>query len=257
MDNTLTTTTFWSDYWLNLKVPISVDYGFKNDRVIAQSIKDAVQISPQDSVLEIGCAPGKWLSFFAKEYRCHVSGIEYIPEAANKTIENLKHQNIENFEILKADFFNSDIHKKFKTVMSFGFIEHFDNFNDVLDRHLSLIEPNGYLVIGIPRFVGVNYFMQKCIDVFIKNKLLPSHNLLTMNLQVFSDYATKRGLTLLKNEYIGGYEPGLFPVGQINNKPMRVILKIFNKVFGIFLGKINWYSTSSYQIAIMKKNVEL
>lgn len=253
MDTNLTTTKFWSDYWVNLKVPIVVDRGFKNDDVIAQAIKENLTISPEDSVLEVGCAPGKWLSFFAKEYQCQVTGVEYISEAAHKTIENLEHQHIKKYEILTADFFKSEFKKKFKVVMSFGFIEHFDNYEEVLDRHLQLLEKQGYLIIGIPRFIGINYLMQKCIDTQITHKLLTTHNLKTMHLDVFADYARKRGLTLINNSYIGGYEPGLFPVGQIQNKFIRVILKIANKIFGWTLGHVNTSFTASYQIAIMKK----
>ncbi len=254
MENNLTTVTFWSDYWRNIKIPVIVDYSFKNDRVIAKCLKKHILLNSDDAVLEVGCAPGKWMGFLGQEYKCRVTGIEYVAEAAAKTVENMKALKIKNYEVLTGDFFNLNNKKKFNAVMSFGFIEHFDDFEHVLDLHLDLIEKNGYLIIGIPRFIGLNYLMQKIVDSYVVHKLLPSHNLKTMNLNIFSSYAKKNNLKVLANSYVGGYEPGLFPLGQIEKKPIRILFKILNKILNALFGHANFSWTASYQMAIMKKN---
>lgn len=253
MKDNLTNESFWETYWSNLKLPITVDQNFKNDRVITSTIMNSIPKKSDMSAPEIGCAPGKWLGLLSKDLGCNVTGIEYVQVAAEKTIENLKLQNINNFKIITADFFNHPFESTFDIVISLGFIEHFDNFEKVLEDQLKLVSPNGFLIVGIPRFIGINYFFQKCLDRFIKNKLLPSHNLKTMNLEVFEIFGQAHKLKIVCNKFIGGFEPGLFPVAEVSNFTMRVIFKIILRVFNLLFGKIDSYFTSSYQMAIYKK----
>lgn len=253
MSNDLTTEDFWKTYWSTLKLPVVVDLNFKNDRVIAQEILKGIPKTKKLTALEIGCAPGKWLSFLAKELNCKVTGIEYIPLAANKTVENLDLQQIQNYRIVTGDFFNHQLEEKFDVVVSLGFIEHFDNYEDVLKRQLDLVNTDGYLVMGIPRFIGINYYLQKGLDVFIKNKLIPGHNLKTMQLVNFANFAQKYNLQIISNKYLGGFESGLFPVAEVQNTLMRIFFKIIMRLLKWSFGKVNSNFTSSYQIAIFKK----
>lgn len=253
MGNDLTSEAFWTTYWSNMKLPEKVNFCFKNDRVIANEILEVIQKKPNMNALEIGCAPGKWLSFLARDLNCNVTGIEYVQIAADKTVENLKLQNIQNFQIIIGDFFTYKFDKTYDVVISLGFIEHFSHYEKVLEDQLKLVSPDGYLVIGIPRFKGINYFLQKCIDPFIQNKLIESHNLDIMNLKTFDAFAKKQNLKIMTNRFIGGFEPGLFPVGEITNVVVRVALKIVSRIFNLFFGNINSSLTSSYQIAILKK----
>lgn len=253
MSTNLTSEAFWTNYWSNIILPQKVNFNFKNDRVIAHEILQFVEERPHMSALEVGCAPGKWLSFLAIDLKCDITGIEYVQIAAEKTAENLKLQNIQNFEIISGDFFTHQFDKKFDLVISLGFIEHFSHYDKVLENQLALVAPDGYLIVGIPRFKGINYFLQKCIDFFIQNKLIHSHNLSIMNLQTFEHFAESHKLKILSNRFIGGFEPGLFPVGEINNVFARIVLKTLSRSFNLLFGSINSYFTSSYQIAIFKK----
>lgn len=253
MSENLTNEQFWENYWRALKLPITVDKNFKNDNVIANAIIESIPKKAIKSALEIGCAPGKWLSFLAKEFSCQVTGIEYVEIAANKTIENLKIQKINNFQIINADFFNHNISTQFDLVISLGFIEHFSHYEKVMEDQLKLVSNEGFLVVGIPRFKGINYFLQKGIDKFIQNKLIDSHNLETMNLKVFDSFAKKHNMTLVANKLIGGFEPGLFPVGEISNVFMKIFYKVLLKLCNLLFGNSNTPFAASYQIAIFKK----
>lgn len=253
MDNELTSEIFWTEYWSKLVLPVGVDLNFKNDRVIANEILTAVANSKITSALEIGCAPGKWLSFLAQKLECQVTGIEYVKIAAEKTIENLEFQKIKNYLIINGDFFNHNITNTFDIVISLGFIEHFSHYEKVLEDQLKLVSRNGYLIIGIPRFKGINFFLQKGIDPFIANKLLASHNLNVMNLGVFERFAKDHKLSIVVNKFVGGFEPGLFPVGEIKNIIPRVFFKILLRIFNLLFNNFNSSITSSYQVAIFKR----
>jgi 2-polyprenyl-3-methyl-5-hydroxy-6-metoxy-1,4-benzoquinol methylase len=253
MSENLTNEKFWENYWGTLKLPITVDKTFKNDNVIANTISESIPKIAVKSALEIGCAPGKWLSFLAREFNCQVTGIEYVEIAAHKTVENLTIQKINDFQIINDDFFNHSLTTQFDLVISLGFIEHFSDYEKVMEDQLKLVSPKGYLVVGLPRFKGINYFLQKGIDRFIQNKLIDSHNLETMNLKVFETFAKKRNLTLVTNKFIGGFEPGLFPAGEISNTFMRVFFKILLRLNNLLFGTLNSSFAASYQIAIFKK----
>jgi 2-polyprenyl-3-methyl-5-hydroxy-6-metoxy-1,4-benzoquinol methylase len=41
-------------------------------------------------------------------------------------------------------------------VISFGFIEHFDNPENVIQKHLDLLKPGGILIVGVPNFTGIH-----------------------------------------------------------------------------------------------------
>jgi len=73
----------------------------------------------------------------------------------------------ENFEkldmfgvVFKKDIFSclSDM-PKFDVVYSWGFVEHFINIEEVIEKHLEPFKPNGILNIGVPYFLGINKFL--------------------------------------------------------------------------------------------------
>lgn len=72
----LTEVKFWDSYWANCRLPSVVDLNFSFDRCLAKSLKNLLS-GCAGEVLEIGCAPGKWLAYLNKELGLMPSGIEY------------------------------------------------------------------------------------------------------------------------------------------------------------------------------------
>ena len=246
---------FWSKFWQKVKLPETVDLRFKNDRVIAENfLKYIPKASFDKRVLEIGCAPGKWLVLFNKELNYLISGIEYVPIAADKTVENFKILNIpeEQYTMQKADFFTLQPNPIYDTVFSLGFIEHFDDWGAVLDKHLMYCKSNSYLVIGLPNFKGLNYYLQKFIDNHTtETKLLPVHNLNVMSLDVLGKYAKERNLEIKMLSYIGGFERSLFNT-NVGNMVTKLTLKSLVRICAILFGKFNTKNTSSYIFGVFK-----
>ncbi len=99
----LTQVDFWDDYWVNCKLPSTVDYSFSFERCLAQFLKQ--KLKPQNihgDVLEIGCAPGKWLAFMAKEFNLKVHGIEYSKAGMEITKKNFQ-DIVKNFAYSQID----------------------------------------------------------------------------------------------------------------------------------------------------------
>jgi len=249
----ITEKQFWDNFWGDIKLPVKVDYKFKNDRVIANLIKKFIPINHEsETMIEIGCAPGKWLVFFNKELNYKVIGLEYLESAAQKTRDNLVLSEVSNFEIINADFFDYKKPEQYNVVCSLGFVEHFTDWESVLDKHIEMCQRLGYIVIGFPCFKGINYYLQKILDKYIDQPLIPSHNLKIMDLKTVKKYVDECNVDLLFLNYIGGFEPALFDV-RVGNKFLSLFFKIIIKGLSIIFGNFNSKYTSSYIMLVIKK----
>ncbi|MHB8099935.1 MAG: class I SAM-dependent methyltransferase [Sulfuricurvum sp.] len=254
----ITNKAFWENYWGTISVPQTVDYSFKNDRIIAETIKKHVPhaILGQNAA-EIGCAPGKWLVFLNKELGYKVYGYEYLEPAAQKTKENLLANNIDEsmFTIKVEDFVQNDLKDKFNLVLSLGFIEHFDNYPEILQKHYLITEKGGYIVVGIPNYRGITYLIQQFIDNFGDSDIIKNHNLNVMNLSTFKTFGATHELKNIFLGYIGGFERGLFTTNGIKNPIVRILIKIATRILSLILGRFNHPKCSGYILAIYTKEI--
>lgn len=249
----LTEVEFWEDYWKNCKLPSKVDMDFSFDRCLAQGLKKNIPEVKGD-VFEVGCAPGRWLAFMAKEFGLNPNGIEYSEAGMNATLENFKLLGVTPGLVLTGNFFEVKLEKQFDVVMSFGFIEHFSEVDKVVELHLKWLKPGGILILGVPNFCGIYYYLQRILDV----KILDKHNLSIMNHKYFSSLAERFGLKPVFLGYLGSFEPALLiPRGRVMN-PFQFIVKGFiwlalriRKIK--ILDSINNRLISSYILAIYKK----
>lgn len=222
----LTDPNFWDGFWNNISIPVRINYNLKNDRIIAKAFADFAPKGPDLCSFEVGCAPGKWMVYLREHFGYFVAGCEYLPAAVEKTKENLSYHGFseKDFRLISGDFFEMDEDTQYDLVYSFGFIEHFEDPEKVLDAHLRLLKPGGRLIVGLPSFRGVNYRIQKIIDNYIHNPLLPAHNLEAMNPWIYKDYGRLRGLKVLFSGFVGGFEPSLFNASVIENTITRFFI---------------------------------
>lgn len=113
-------------------------------------------------LLEIGCYPGRYLWYFAKYFNCQVSGIEYIGSCCRECRRLLAESGVAgDCEIIHADIFDYKGPKTkgglWDVVASFGLLEHFKGQAavSVLEKHLELLKPGGFLVLSVPNFQGI------------------------------------------------------------------------------------------------------
>jgi len=123
--------------------------------------------------LELGCAPGRWLHYFNKEFGYKVSGLDNSPIGFKMTKENLKMLGVKA-NLYFGDVLNYKIEKKFDVIFSEGLVEHFDPPAEILKKHLEMVNQGGYIIIGIPNFKhSLYYFLQKIINKnFLEKHLL-------------------------------------------------------------------------------------
>ena len=255
----LTEQAFWERYWENLQLPAVVDTKFSFDRCLSKALLNQLfNIPPpliskgKRSVLEIGAAPGKWLSIFPQD-RYSVSGVEYSEQGIKAFRENMNILGIEPLNLIHGDFFTLDPIPTYDVVMSLGFVEHFDDPIPVIRRHVEWLRPGGALVIGVPNFTGLHGFAQRVLDLDI----LRAHNTQMMNQDFFEDLPRHLGISKWSFEYLGSFEPSL-PM-TYRGKTIRNILPKVTLRMASYLRRWRWLDQinspfiSSYILAIYRK----
>jgi 2-polyprenyl-3-methyl-5-hydroxy-6-metoxy-1,4-benzoquinol methylase len=252
----ITEKIFWERFWKDIRLPQVVDYSFKNDRIIVETIKKYIPVASKNkTVLEIGCAPGKWLVMFNKELGYKIAGFEYCEPAYNKTIENFKLNNIdrEDVDIKLVDFLKADFKEKYDVVVSLGFIEHFTDVESIFYRHFQLLNDSGYLIIGMPNFNGINYLIQTTIDRYLDQKIIINHNLKAMNPALMDSFAFNQKLKKVFSGYVGGFETGLFDTNAIKSKIFKYLVTLYIRFLNIIFGRLNLKFSSGYILSIYSK----
>jgi SAM-dependent methyltransferase len=205
--------SFWENdyYWAGASLPCRPDMGFAFDRSLARALVAHAPAEPAESVLEVGCAPAKWLVFYAERFGTHVSGIEYSEKGARLSRMNLAVTGVAG-EISQADFFEIEP-QRHDLVLSIGFIEHFTDPADALARHLQFVSPGGRLVVGVPNFRGLNGLLQRLADP----SYLEIHNRMAMSVAFYRRFAQAHGLQLVHLGYLGGFDPVIV---RLNRGPL-------------------------------------
>ena len=205
-------------------------------------------------MIEVGCCPGKWMIYFHRTYGYKVSGVDYLPAGIEYTKKNLSLNRADYEDLYCKDVLKLETEKRYDIVFSVGFIEHFTDVNPILESHLYLVAPGGYIIVGMPRFYSVVYALQSRFDAVSENKILPSHNLDVMKLSVLHDFATSRSLKILFLDYIGGFLPVLLKPGEAGAlaKAARDFLVNLRRK-AAFLDNLNHHLISNYILAVFQK----
>lgn len=249
----LTDTAFWDGYWHGCRLPIRINQSFSFERCLAVALKPHLT-AQQGEILEIGCAPGKWLVMAAEECGLKPSGIDYSPVGVAATTKNFELLGIDFGFVCLGDFMTLAPSCQFNVVMSLGFIEHFDHVEDIVARHLEWLQPGGVLILGIPNFKGIYGVLQHILD----RSILDKHNRRIMEMSFFQQLAKKFALSIQFLDYIGSFEPDL-PIARtgIRNPQqflVKSVLKMARQIRRIsFWDQINHPMFSSYILAVFRR----
>lgn len=209
-------------------------------------------------VIEIGSAPGINLIKLKNMFGYEPYGIDFSESGVKINKELFSSFGVNPDNIILADFFSEEFHQRYRgffdIVYSGGFIEHFGNTQEVIDKHINLLSENGIVIIDIPNLKGINLLLTR----FLNKKNISIHNLEIMDKKVFLRLFNDRPVKKIFCEYYGTMNLGLI---NIENRP---ILRIFifkylqfflNFMFRLLLGKGGFESKffSPYLIFIGKK----
>lgn len=214
-----------SDYWSNLNRGSCALDKHEFDEIFEEYLDNS-----KGRALEIGCVPGTILARICKRFGYFPEGVDYDKNTKSIFSKTMNNYGINKFKVYQEDFNKWNTEDKFDLVCSFGFIEHFDNPEEVMEKHLKLLKKGGKLIIEIPNFSGVNGFLHRLID----KPNLDNHNNSIMNLDFFEEFVTKNHLKIVYLGYYGSWHfqwgYGRRETANISQKGIYAVLKLISKI---------------------------
>lgn len=176
----------------------------------------------QYSFIEVGCAPGRILSYFHEQFGYRPFGVDYIQNL--DVVKGLlaKH-GLQQAVLYNADLFDFNPQERFDVVGSFGVIEHFTEWDEAVRRIVALAKPGGYVVTTVPYFRLGQYLLRRLLTP----DALERHNLDAMDLGKLKDLHQQEGVKLLHADYfnIFGFW-GNEPKGLVRRLLFKFLIKI-------------------------------
>lgn len=190
-------------------------------------IKKYVKKSNNKTVFEIGCFPGRYLSVFG-DLGYTLNGIDFTPRVKTELPEWLKNCGYKAGKFYLDDFTKFINQDKYNVVCSFGFVEHFINYPEIIEKHTSYVADDGYLIITSPNFSG--YIQNKLHFIFDKENL-NRHFLPAMNPVDWKKILEKKGFEIIYCGWFGGFD--FWAEEKENNFISKNIIRLLN-----LLGKL-------------------
>lgn len=173
--------------------------------------------SRSKSALEIGSFPGTYISELG-ELGYRINGIDIQPRNATDLAKWLNDQGYQIGDFVEGDVFQYKWRNKFDVVCSFGFIEHFENYLDVIDLHAQLVKEGGTLLITTPNYRGL---IQRFMHKYLAPKDYALHYIPSMNPGKWSKHLKERGFEIVFSGYFGGMN---FWIGKQELKGFKKIV---------------------------------
>jgi L-malate glycosyltransferase len=188
---------FWDSSWSDR------DYGIapENDQMRAW-MEERIAGSPPGSCFEVGCFPGAHLAFLgAAGYT--LNGADLTPRTSPEMAQWLRKQGYKVGAIDKSDFLTYPTDLQHDLVYSNGFIEHFENWKEVLLKHAALVKPGGLLLIAVPNFRGR---FQNWLHRLVDQENLDRHYLPSMDPTLWAKVLSDAGFTIEWQGYFAEFE---------------------------------------------------
>lgn len=223
----LTTKELWQSHWSggNLK-KIPKDFNFYK---LLQEISKKIAADSNRTCIELGGFPGFFSIYFKKYCNLNPSLIDFYFDK-NYFHELLKYNNLDigDIRVINSDVLEYNPSENYDLVCSFGLIEHFEDLNLILKSHLKFLNEDGYLLITVPNFLGINGILQRIFD----NNNYKIHNLKAMNIGTVEKILVKLGCS----DVVASY----FPTTQVwienlSNRGvlLNILIRVLNKVIPI------------------------
>ncbi|GAB4112284.1 MAG: hypothetical protein OHK0050_13320 [Roseiflexaceae bacterium] len=180
-------------------------------RVIRRLIEQVRRSERPVRILEVGCGQSLWLPALAIP-GVEVYGIDYSVLGCKQAVDLLTRAG-KHGHIWCEDFFASAEHTTewFDLIISFGFIEHFDDTAVPLRAMYQMLVPGGLIFATVPNLKGIYGPLQQRLDI----EVYRTHTLLDD--QSIAVHAQRAQLTVQHAGYIGG----AMHLGLLNFKVVR------------------------------------
>jgi len=225
----------WDQVWKRARLSNTLNtnslFGFCFNRLMEKHLEKGKKL------LEIGCAGGKFLVYFNQKFDCDVYGVDCSPVGCKLAKKNLELAKT-NGTIICDDIFQCEKLQKesFDVVFSGGFIEHFDETETVIEKHVALLKPGGTLIIELPNMFGLHGYVFRIFnrDSYYEHKLLTA--------KMVEECFSNLGVQIEESAYIGSL------ILESGGKPgfIQPFFYLANKVFYYMIRGLNMFFKSKY-----------
>lgn len=224
MEQDKTDKDYWdSTYARKEKKP----YPIAKEHPVREWLEKYSPVTVENSCIEVGCYPGRFLSIFGVlGYK--LNGVDFTENLAFVP-EWLKEEGYKVGDFWKKDFFKEEINQTFDLVYSMGFIEHFIDIENTINRHIKLVGDEGLLIIEAPNFYG---WFQNLLHRLLDKENLKVHHIPAMDVKVWAEVLQKNDFEILYAGYFGKY--GFWVEHQERNFFQKTLLKVLTKTKGAF-----------------------
>lgn len=184
------------EYWDHSYANLNLEYD--EDQILFKSLfQKYLSYNPQGSCIEIGCYPGNYLMYLCKQYGYIANGVDTTPYINNRLTSYLKSNNISIGDFYQQDIMHFKPSSTYDLVCSFGFIEHFNNMEEIILKHIELVKPSGVLIISCPNFRKIQYILHRLLDTDNVGR----HVLENMDLEKITEILEKYDMEILFEGY--------------------------------------------------------
>ncbi len=168
-----------------------------------------------------------------------ISGVDLHQENSKSLKQHLENQyKVGGF--YSEDIFDFKFKKKYDLVCSFGLIEHFKDFLDVIEIHNKIVQNEGTIFITTPNYRG---FFQKIIYKYFYPKDYSIHNIDSMRPDVWEVFLRNKGYEIIFCGYCGGMK---YWVNPYNRKFLaKTFLRIWIRIANI-VNKLLWFESKHF-----------
>ena len=200
------------------------------------------------TILEVGAYPGRFIAYVASKYSVKPTALDFNPDC--KKIEKaFKEMGVNDYEIIIDDIHSHIPREKYDLIISMGFIEHFKDYEMILNKHVNMLEKGGAILIVIPNKRG----LRKMYGLICDRKNLEAHNLKCMHKKTFYDFAFNNQLKIDYLEYFGGFQYSVHQKLNIFQLYIYYFVRFLSNKFKPYIEKYPSWLYSSGIIGIFSK----
>jgi SAM-dependent methyltransferase len=189
--------THWDDSYRN------IEFGTATDRVSRWIRRHVPAVAPDavSSAFEIGCFPGRYLSYIGT-LGYQLSGCDITPRTA-ELAQWLTGQGHKVGAVFDADATSLVPSPVYDLVYSIGFVEHFEDYRGIVAAHDRQLRPGGTLLIACPNFRGaIQGFLHRSFD----RRNLALHNVEAMDPAEWAEVVKSMGYVVKFAGFFGGFD---------------------------------------------------
>ena len=216
----LTDENYWNDGYSGQQ------FGEAKEGALIDFLQTHLNSVTHATCLEIGSFPGSYIPAIGRK-GYQLNGIDFNKRNEDDLPKWLNSLGLKIGEFQSGDFFEfiKKHNTRYDLVCSFGFIEHFENYKEVIQSHIDLLKPSGKIIITTPNFRGwMQYLPHKIFD----NENLKKHNLKSMNPDEWRKILESNGFEVKFYGWFGKYEFWV-DLNQKRSKLQLFMLKNVNR----------------------------